>query len=132
MVFPILAVKDVAASAAFYTNNLGFTLTMEMPNESGQAWFSIVTFGDANLGLMLDPDLQNRGNGVVLMFYVEADADIDAHYASAMAKGVTITEPIADKFWGDRTYSLTDPDGYALSICKTVKQMSPDEMVVPS
>ena len=43
------------------------------------------------------------------MFYVE---DSDAVFKRAIAAGAKAMEPMADKEWGDRLGSLTDPFGH--------------------
>lgn len=127
MVFPIIACSDMQRSIAYYTDKLGFNLTMSMPGESGPS-FAIVQLGAAMVALSADPSQYERGKGVVFMIYVAEDADLDAYYADVKARGVAIAEPIADQYWGDRSFTVLDPDGYVLSLCKTVKQMSPDEI----
>jgi PhnB protein len=38
--------------------------------------------------------------------------DVDALCKRAEAAGATVESPPADMFWGDRTCTLVDPDGY--------------------
>lgn len=42
--------------------------------------------------------------------------------------GVTIIQTIRDQFWGDRRFVIQDPDGYRLSIAKTLRAVSHSEM----
>jgi hypothetical protein len=45
----------------------------------------------------------------------------DAYYAERASGHRAL---IKDEYWGDRVFSLRDPTGYMLTMCKTVKQMS--------
>ena len=121
MVYPILAVKDVDASLAFYTEKLGFAKDMAMDNAEGKTAFAFVKLGNEVLGFDL-ADTDNVGRGVVFMLAVPEGADIDTVYQDVQAKGVTIEEPIKTEYWGDRVFSVKDPDGYYLSLYKTVHQ----------
>ena len=129
MINPMLAVKDVDASVKFYTEKLGFKHDFSMPGPDGKTFFGWVSLGKAAFGLQFVPDLDHRGNGVVFMIAVPEDTDIDQYYADVQKKGVNITDPIKDEYWGDRTFSVHDPDGYVLTPFKTVKQVSMEEIM---
>lgn len=124
MIMPILAVSDLPRSIKFYTETLGFQHTFSMPGPDGVDSFAIVVFSPTvSFGLGVEPQYAGQGAGVDLMVYVPESSDLDAYYASVKAKGANIMQEIKDEFWGDRLFVLTDPDGYKLSICKTVKQV---------
>ena len=128
MILPLLSVKDVDASVAFYVEKLGFAHQFSMPGPDGKNSFAFVGLGDAVIvGLSLDPDLQHRGAGVDLMLYVPEGTDLDGFYSGIQGRGVTIAEDIKTQYWGDRTFSLSDPDGYRLTFAKTVQEMTPEE-----
>lgn len=129
MILPILDVNDVDASVAFYTHKLGFAHGFSMPGDDGKSSFAMVNLGPATIGLTLNPNTEHRGSGVETMIYVPEDTDLDQYYAGVQAKGVAITSDIADQYWGDRTFSLRDPDNYSLTFCKTVKEISLEEII---
>lgn len=128
MIMPILAVKDVDASIAFYKDVLGFNHDFSLPGPDNQTSFAGISLGKAAFGLSAEPDAATGGAGVVFMVYVADDADLDAYYAEVQNKGAVIDQPIKDEYWGDRVFSLRDPTGYYLSFCKTVKQMTMEEI----
>lgn len=130
MIAPILAVKDVDASVEFYTQKLGFDHDFSMQGPDGKNTFAFVNMGQRkiNIGLSLDPPLEYRGRGVVLMLYVPDETDLDQYYADVQKRGVAIAEPIKDEYWGDRVFTVHDPDGFVLSFCKTVKQVPAEEI----
>jgi uncharacterized glyoxalase superfamily protein PhnB len=60
------------------------------------------------------------GVSMDLFCYVD---DVDAHHARAAAAGATILSPPEDKFWGDRSYAATDPEGYRWTFRKIVREV---------
>ncbi len=128
MIMPILNVKDVDASVAFYHDKLGFNHDMSMKPE-GQNVFSIVAWErEVVIGLGLDNGEPIGAPGVQFMLYLPEDRDIDQFYADVKARGVTIIDELKDTYWGDRAFSVKDPDGYLLTVTKFVKQVPVDEM----
>lgn len=126
MILPILEVKDVDASVEFY-KKLGFRHDGNMPGPDGKNDMGFLGFGDAVL-FVSRGKADSVGKGVQFMVYVGDDQDIDTHYTTVKASGVSITEEIETKYWGDRIFTVTDPDGYTISLTKTVKQMSMEEI----
>jgi uncharacterized glyoxalase superfamily protein PhnB len=62
------------------------------------------------------------------MIYLPEDQSIESFYANVKAKGVTIDDELADTYWGDRAFSIHDPNGYWLTFAVTIKQVPIDEM----
>lgn len=129
MIMPNLTVKDVDASVAFYKDKLGFRHDMSMAGESGNNIFAIVGLGAAVLGVGIDEKINAPyAPGVQFMIYLPDDLNIDQYYADVQEKGVTIDEPLKDTYWGDRTFTVHDSDGYMLTFAVTVKTVPVDEM----
>ena len=129
MVIPILATADLAKSLDFYTGKLGWTKVFGMPEPEGHDVFAIVSMNDGvTFGLSALPAPDPKGNGVVLMCYVDEEADIDTYYAECTARDTPIAREIRDEYWGDRCFDVTDTDGYVLCVCKTVRPMAPEEI----
>ena len=130
MVLPILAVSDITASVDFYVNKLGWNKLFAMPGDDGKDSFVMVSLREGVMyGLSALDAPSPKGQGVVLMTYVADDADIDSYYGECKGRGATIAMEIKDEYWGDRCFGVTDPDGYYLSICKTVRQVSAEEIL---
>jgi len=129
MILPVLAVKDLDASVKFYTDKLGFKLDFSLAGPDGKPMTAAVSMAGNN-GFLLNADstLPQRGQGVVFMIYLAEDKDLDAYYAVLQAKGVHIVQPIKEEYWGDRVFSITDPNGFYLTFAKTVQQVSLDEI----
>ncbi len=125
MILPLLKVKNVDASVKFYVEKLGFNNAFNMQGPDGVNAFAFVDLGKPTIGLSLaQDDNAGVGNGVELMIYVAAETDIDTYYAEVQQKGVKIESELATQYWGDRTFTIHDPDGYVLTISKTVQEMT--------
>jgi PhnB protein len=59
------------------------------------------------------------------MFYVE---DVDQAFERAIAAGGTVTRPVKDQFYGDRSGTLTDPFGHVWTIATHKEDLSPEEL----
>jgi uncharacterized glyoxalase superfamily protein PhnB len=129
---PLLSVRDVPASLAFYTEQLGFTHDgSTLPGKDGKPVFAGVKHGETTVYLDnteyadLPP---NTPLGVGVDLFVGVEGDIDALYARLQAVNVTIVREMKEEFWGDKRFVIQDPDGYRLSIYKNVRTVSMDEM----
>lgn len=113
---PCLSVADVAAAAAFYTTELGFTM--------GFTWDDPPTMAGVNLGavqLFLRQGTPSPEGCAV--FFVVGDAD--ALFEFQRANGVEIVEPPGDRAWGLRDYTVRDPHGYHLTFGHYVYTVGP-------
>lgn len=127
MILPILNVKDVDASVAFFKDKLGFNHDFSMEGPDGKNGFAFVSLGKATIGLSLDPANSHGGKGVQFMIYVPDESNLDDYFASVKGK-MKVDQEIADQYWGDRTFTIHDPEGHMLTFAKTVKQVPMDEI----
>ena len=121
MIAPVLAVDDVDVSLAFYTEKLGFKQDMVLPGSDGVNAFAGISLGQASFMLSRNA-VENRGKGVVFMVYLADDIDIDTVYSDILSKGVAMEQEITTEYWGDRVFTVVDPDGYYVALAKTVEQ----------
>ncbi len=132
MIAPILAVQDVDRSIRYYCEQLGFVQDFCLEGPDGTNAFAFVSLGEESdgvaIGLSRHPVEGVRGQGVVLMVYIPRSLDLDAYYEQVRGRGVAIEEEIATQYWGDRTFSLRDPDGYHLSLSQAVESPDMDEI----
>lgn len=120
MILPILSVSDVDASLAFYTQKLGFTERMSMPGPDGITTFAGIALGEANFMLSRE-EVEHKGQGVVFMVYVPEGTSIDTVYQEVKDRGVAIAQEIKTEYWGDRIFTIHDPDGYNITFCEEVE-----------
>jgi uncharacterized glyoxalase superfamily protein PhnB len=107
--FPILAVDDVARTARFYVDNLGFEQVYRFPAE-GEADFAFLKLEPIGIGIAKRHD---GGKEMTLCVYTD---DVDAAAAALREAGAEEVEPPADQEWGERMATFRDPEGYLLQI----------------
>jgi len=127
---PILWSKSVEDSVAFYESKLGFTLAFAMRDPEGKIEHAMIAKDAVSLmvGYQRGEDgekvTEGLGGGPELYFDLEA---VDGYYASVQRAGAPITVALADQYWGDRTFTVTDPDGYRLTFSQTVRAFDPSQ-----
>lgn len=118
--FPLIHVRDVATSAAFYQNHLGFTPVF------ASDWYMHLR-GDAE-GLfelaLIDythesiPEAGRQPtSGFILSLYVE---DAAAEAARLENEGVSIAQPLRDEVFGQRHVIVSDPNGILIDIITAI------------
>jgi len=125
-IWPIIAVADVAASAAWYMRLLDARQT-----HPGGAVFDQIVDGDGTVLLCLHcwgpsgprgdhhwPTLachtEGAENGLLLWFVVD---DFDAAWSRAETSGAPVEEaPNTDNATGMRAFVIRDPDGYHVAV----------------
>ena len=131
-VTPYLYIDGAAAAIDFYCSILGGTERMRMPAPDDKVGHAEIQFGDSIVMLAdespemgaLSPKTVG-GTPMSLMIYVE---DVDATVANAVEAGATITEAVGDKFYGDRTGTISDPFGHSWNIATHIEDVSPEDM----
>ena len=109
--FIALQVRDLAASAAFYTERLGLQPAPVSPPHA--VVFATEPIPFAVREPVVDLDATDRlGWGMVLWLKAE---DPDAVHADLVAHDVPIVTAPFDGPFG-RTFSFTDPDGYLVTL----------------
>ena len=107
-VVPDLHGRDPAASAAFYTELLGFETVMD------QGWIATVA-APANPAAQVTIMSQDATAAVNPDVSIEVD-DVDEAYGTAQRLGCEIVHPLTDEPWGVRRFFVRDPDGKVLNI----------------
>ena len=102
-----LAVANIAEAVEFYSKRLGFT--------TGFLWGDPPRFAGMNLGnvQMFLREGTPEPKGCFVTFVV---GNADELYEFHRARGVDIAEPIADRDYGIRDYSVRDLHGYYLHL----------------
>ena len=118
---PIIHVKEVEPTLAFYRDGLGFEETFRMPDDTG----TVVMAGVKREGVtvMIGRDA-NAGSPEGVVLYVYTDGDLDGYFANTVSKaaGVNVLHEPQDQFWGDRTFGIKDPWGYEVHFAKALNQ----------
>ena len=61
------------------------------------------------------------GCGIRLTILLPQGHDIDAYYSELLAKNVPIACEIGNRFWGNRDFTISDPDEYHLTLAKQIR-----------
>jgi uncharacterized glyoxalase superfamily protein PhnB len=121
---PVLFVSSIERSVEFYQEKLGFELGFAMTGDGGRMLHASVVSGTVKimLGESESPAARPLGGGAELYIYVD---DVDQYYERVRLAGTELTHDIEDQFWGDRTFTVTDSDGYVLTFAQTVRAFDP-------
>ena len=131
-VTPYLTVKDPKEAISFYKRAFGARERMLMPMPDGRVAHAEIQIADSIV--MLGQECPEHGSTsaqtlggspVGLALYVE---NVDDVFKKAVGAGATSTEPVENKFWGDRAGSITDPFGHKWMLLTHVEDVPPDEM----
>jgi uncharacterized glyoxalase superfamily protein PhnB len=132
-VTPVLVVKGAEQAIEFYKKAFG-------AKELDRAYMpgsNIILHAEMQIGdsrIMLNdefPEMNCKspqsvgGASTALYVYVK---DVEKIFTQASAAGATVTMPVMDAFWGDRTGQLIDPYGHVWSFATRKRNLSPKEM----
>jgi uncharacterized glyoxalase superfamily protein PhnB len=112
-----LTANDIARSIAFYTNGLGFSIA-DKHEADGKVVYAELKAGSAEIGVSQDNFAKGRdrvkGTGVRL--YLTTPEDLNKLADRAKAAGIKLDSEVAKMPWGQLAFSVTDPDGFAITI----------------
>lgn len=111
--------SKLAATKAFYQNNLGFGISFEndfyvllhTPDHSAEISFLLPEHASQQ------PLFQRPFQGQGMYLTIEV-GDVDEFYEAIKAKGVAIKIDIRDEPWGDRHFAIEDPNGIGIDIVR--------------
>jgi uncharacterized glyoxalase superfamily protein PhnB len=114
---PGLTVNDLQRSVRYYTEGLGFEIADQM-EEDGELLFVMLRAGAAYLGLGRDDFAKgkDRVKGVGMRFWLSTRQDVNGIADRAKAAGITLDSEPEQLPWGPLAFTLTDPDGFKLTI----------------
>ncbi len=112
----VLAVRDLAASAAYFQDALGFKLEWQDADD-----WRLLTRGGVRmmLGHCSNEKPASEIGDHSYIAYLEID-DVDALHAEIAARGAIIREPPADKPWRMREMLIATPDGHRIMVGQTL------------
>ena len=116
-----LAVANVAATMQFMERAFGFVPGVVLPDADGQLRYAEMRHGDSVVMLIPKGDSTSATGGAAALYTYVGDVDKALTKARAAGAGVSEAE---DRPWGDRTATITDPDGYRW-VLATFKKLVP-------
>ena len=127
---PYLHYEDVGAALDWLSRAFGFRERLRMPGPNGTVGHAEMELADGVI-MMGRPDdaYQNpkRLGNRTQSLYVYVDG-VDDHFQRAKAAGATVIQEPKEEFWGDRFYSVEDPEGHQWVFAQHVREVSPEEM----
>jgi len=133
-VTPQLTLNNAAQTIDWYKKALGATEISRAVGPDGKIMHADLQVGNSRImvndamGGAKTPKAYG-GSPASLWVYVE---DCDALFNRAVAAGAKVASgpmgQLADQFWGDRTGSLIDPEGYQWTIATHKEDLTPQEM----
>ena len=130
-VTPYLIVKGAADAIDFYKRAFGATelFRMEHGGKIGHAEIKIgdspIMLSDEHLEMGYKGPQTLGGSPVSILLYVE---NVDNLFNQAVKAGGKVDRPVEDKFYGDRSGTLTDPFGHIWHLSTHKEDVSSAEM----
>jgi PhnB protein len=132
-VTPEIFVHNASQAIEFYKKAFGAKEKYRMYRPDGKTiGHDEIKIGDSMIMLadempqakMLSPQSVG-GTPFQLYMYVK---DVDKVFNQAVKAGATVTEPVMDIFYGDRTGQLMDPFGHLWGLATHIRDIPPKEM----
>jgi uncharacterized glyoxalase superfamily protein PhnB len=117
-----LTVGDVHKSIAWYRDVLGCVVEEEWKNE-GKVMGASMLAGSARFFIGQDDWAKGRDRrkGEGFRIHLETAQDVDGVAGRIRASGGKLDSDPADTPWGVRAFTITDPDGFKLTIASEPK-----------
>jgi uncharacterized glyoxalase superfamily protein PhnB len=129
---PYLVVKGAADAIAYYQRTFGAELLFRMDTPDGKVMHAELAVGPARFMLTEEQPqygaLSPKTLGGSASTAIVHVPNVDATFDRAVSSGSTVTMPLADQFWGDRSGAITDPFGHKWMIATHIEDPSPDEI----
>lgn len=118
----VLPCDNVEQALRFYTETLGFKEIFRLPGPDGDLVDARVIYGGGQVMLNLNPDMASQAGGGIYLWFRLFEDDIDELYRRYVDAGVNVVEEIDDRFWGDRSFTITDHAGFHLAFNKALDE----------
>lgn len=121
-VSPSFTVNDLTRSLAWYQDVLGCAVD-ERWEQDGKLMGVSLKAGDVTLMIGQDDwkKGRDRKKGEGFSLYCTTTRDVDALARGIKARGGKLDSEPKDQPWGSRDFSLTDPDGFKITIGADVR-----------
>ena len=115
---PSFTVNDLEKSLAWYRDVLGMALEESWKDDSGKLTGVSLKAGDVSFYIGQDDwkKGRDRQKGEGFRIFCMTKANVDDLAKKIEAKGGRLDHPPTDQSWGVRDISLTDPDGFKITI----------------
>lgn len=117
-IIPEVRSNDIEATRSFYTRILGLEVGMEQDS-------FLMLSSPANRSAQLIVN-DNGFPGLPPGFVVDVGSEqqLENTYRAVMEQGLTLVEPLDDKPWGIRRFSVLDPSGTRVTVVCHIESQS--------
>ena len=121
-IMPSYTVNDVHKSVAWYQDGLGFHVS-ERWEDGGELKGVMLKAGSCQLGLAQDDFKKGRDRkkGEGFRIFCTTRKSVDDIAKRIKAKGGQLDHEPQDQPWGMRDISVTDPDGFKITIAQNLR-----------
>ena len=117
-----IVTNKLRESREFYMRHFGFEAVFE------GSWYIHLKHSSGAEVAFLQPDhatqqpcFQKAFAGAGIWLNLEVD-DVDAEHARLRFEGVEMAVDLRDEMWGERHFTVLDPNGLAINVLKMVKE----------
>lgn len=132
---PYLVVSDMEKAMSLYKKAFGFKASVTLPGPDGGLMHAEMTYRGKPVVMMMPagawgssakpPKAGGYESPVSLYLYCE---DVDEMCEKAREAGASVLREPEDMFWGDRTCSIADSDGYSWSFATNFGEFDPSKL----
>lgn len=132
-VVPAIFYKDAFAALDWLEQAFGFERSMVITDAGGNLGHSEMKAAGGYLMIGQEwadwtASPASNGGKCSQNVHIQLAGGIDAHCERAKAAGGVLLRPPEDQFYGDRTYSVRDPEGHVWSFSQSLRNVSIEEM----
>lgn len=124
-IIPYVLCADVGKVMDYLLGACGFTELDRVQGGDGEVMHGELGYQDN--GVMFGQRCGESQQFQKAMIYIYVD-DVDAHHAHASQAGAKIVQELTDQFYGDRSYSIEDPEGNQWHFATHTRDVSPEEI----
>jgi len=119
---PSLTVNDLGKSLAWYRDVLGFGVEEEWKDDAGKVMGASLKAGDVSFMIGQDDwkKGRDRKKGEGFRIFCETKTSVDDLAKRIESRGGRLDQGPTDQPWGMRDISLTDPDGFKITIARNL------------
>jgi PhnB protein len=129
---PYLYIRGAADAIEFYKKAFSAKELFRMPGPDGKIGHAEIQIGDS-IAMLADERPEQginspnslKGTAVSFMVYVK---DVDSAFKQAVNAGATVTQPLENKFYGDRMGGVVDPFGHHWYLGTHIEDLTPEEI----
>jgi uncharacterized glyoxalase superfamily protein PhnB len=133
---PGLHYRDPRAALEWLERAFGFEISMVVTRPDGSLGHCEMLFQDATISIGREwadwAQAPSSLDGRTTCMIAATVPDVDALFARAVEAGARVLAPPEDKFYGERSCLLADPEGHVWSFSQVLRRMTYEDMEAAS